>query len=264
MHTAKVMMMEMQKAGFTIDELRQCPDLQADDVAKIDSVVSMMNPAAARLAALIPEVTPESQRTVSEFAEVNPVQNSKKETVIGVKLMRDTLDVLSMKDLSQYERQLQLEERSYQSALDKLEHDRSSIPNQLDVRPLKTYLWQWHQALKASIRVELKRIENVLQKKSTSADALLDKDRLLYGPFLKMLSPDKLSVITILELLRLSNSGGIIEGMKSARALIGIGKAVESEYNAEQMTKKSNRALVSCDYVKEVCDYGMASRTLLS
>jgi DNA-directed RNA polymerase len=70
---------------------------------------------------------------------------------------------------------------------------------------------------------------------------------MLYGPFLKLLSPDKMSIITILELLRLNNSGGIIEGMKSARALIGIGKAIESEYNAEQMTKKSNKALVCSD-----------------
>lgn len=245
MHTAKVMVMEMQKAGFTIEELRQCPDLQAEDVAKIDSVVSMMTPAAARLPALSPVPSPGSERKVSEFAEVNPVQNSKKETVMGVKLMRDALDALSMKDLSEYERQLQLEERSYQSALDKMEHDRTTMPEQVNTRPLKTYLWRWHQALKASIKMELKRVDSVLEKRSTSNDALLDKDRLIYGPFLKMLSPDKLSVITILELLRLSNSGGIVEGMKSARALISIGKAIESEYNAEQMTKKSNRKLVS-------------------
>jgi len=238
-------MMEMQKAGFTIAELRHSPDLQADEVAKIDTVIKMMNPTIAHLPALALEPTSELNRKVSEFAEANPVQNRKNETVIGVQLIRNTLDALSLKDLSEYERQEQLEARSYQSTLDKLEHDRLTMPDSVNTGPLKRYLWQWHTALKDSIKLELKRIDSVLEKKSTSGDALLDKDRLLYGPFLKMLSPDKLSVITILELLRLSNSGGIIEGMKSARALISIGKAIENEYNAEQMRKKSNKALVS-------------------
>lgn len=235
--------MEMQKAGFTIDDLRNCPDLQMEDVEKVNSVVQMLKPASAKLEPLIAETS--TTPSTSEYAEVNPVKNSKNETVIGVKLMRDTLDALAIKNLNRYERQVKLEERSYQSALDKMQHDQSSIPDQLNVRPLKAYLWQWHQALKASIKVELRRIENTLERRSVSEDAALDKDRLLYGPFLKLLSPDKLSIITILELLRLNNSGGIIEGMKSARALIGVGKAIESEYNAEQMAKKSNKALVS-------------------
>ncbi|KAF8936139.1 DNA-directed RNA polymerase [Dissophora ornata] len=247
MHTAKVMMMEMQKAGFTIDDLRHSPDLHAEDVDKIDGVVKMLKPVSARLAPLVPE-TPMSTEPATEYAEVNPVKNSKNETVIGVRLMRNTLDALSMKDLDRFERQLKLEERSYQSALDKMEHDRGSIPGQLNVKPLRDYLWQWHQSLKTGIKAELKRVDAVLERRSISEDAALDKDRMLYGPFLKLLSPDKLSVITILELLRLNNSGGIIEGMKSARALIGIGKAVESEYNAEQMAKKSNKALFDQRY----------------
>ncbi|KAG0359176.1 DNA-directed RNA polymerase [Gamsiella multidivaricata] len=242
MHTAKVMLMEMQKAGFTINDLRQCPNLQAEDVERIDSVAKMLKPVSARIAPLMPE-TPVVTEVASEYAEVNPVKNSKNETVIGVKLMRNTLDALSLKELNRFDRQMKLEERSYQAAIDRMEHDKESIPEQLNVRPLSSYLWQWHQSLKEGIKAEIKRIDAVLERRSISDDAALDKDRMLYGPFLKLLSPDKLSIITILELLRLNNSGGIMEGMKSARALISIGKAVESEYNAEQMTKKSNKAL---------------------
>ncbi|KAF9405610.1 DNA-directed RNA polymerase [Podila epigama] len=247
MHTAKVMMLEMQKAGFTVDDLRNCPDLQAEDVAKVESVAKMLKPTSTKLEPLLTEESGTTPST-SEFAEVNPVTNAKNEVVIGVKLMRETLDALSLKDLNRYERQLKLEERSYQSALDKMQHDRSSIPNQLNVGPLRAYLWQWHQALKAGIIGELKRVDSALERRSHSEDAALDKDRLLYGPFLKLLSPDKLAIITILELLRLNNSGGIIEGMKSARALLAVGKAVESEYNAEQMVKKSNKALFDQRY----------------
>ncbi|KAF9112388.1 DNA-directed RNA polymerase [Mortierella sp. AM989] len=243
LHTAKVMMMEMQKAGYTIDNLRQCPDLHAEDVERVDQVAGMLKPASARLNPVLSRESTVSEAPTSEYVEVNPVKNAKNETVIGVRLMRNTLDALALKDLSRFDRQMKLEERSYQEALDRMEYDRENIPDKLNVKPLKGYLWEWHQSLKAGIKAEIKRVDAVLERRSLSDDAALDKDRMLYGPFLKLLSPDKLSVITILEMLRLNNSGGIIEGMKSARALIGIGKAVESEYNAEQMTKKSNKAL---------------------
>lgn len=45
--------------------------------------------------------------------------------------------------------------------------------------------------------------------------------------------------MTILELMRLHGTGGVTDGMKTARALITVGKAVEREYQAE-MCKKNN------------------------
>lgn len=59
------------------------------------------------------------------------------------------------------------------------------------------------------------------------------------GPFLSLVSPDKLSLIAILELMRLQGSGGVSEGMKTARALLTIGKAVELEHKA-QMFRRNN------------------------
>ena len=48
---------------------------------------------------------------------------------------------------------------------------------------------------------------------------------------------DKLSLITILELMRLHGSGGITDGMKTARALLAVGKAVEIEYKGQMCRK---------------------------
>lgn len=64
------------------------------------------------------------------------------------------------------------------------------------------------------------------------------------GPFLTLLKPEKLSLITILELMSLSGSGGVTEGMKTARALITVGKAVEMEHKAE-ILKKNNVSVPS-------------------
>lgn len=58
-----------------------------------------------------------------------------------------------------------------------------------------------------------------------------------FGPFLTLLKPSKLSLITILELMRLQGTGGVNEGMKTARALLTVGKAVELEYKAEVLKK---------------------------
>lgn len=56
---------------------------------------------------------------------------------------------------------------------------------------------------------------------------------------MSLIKTEKLSLITILEIMHLQSSGGIAEGMKTARALISVGKAVEMEYKAE-MCKKNH------------------------
>jgi DNA-directed RNA polymerase len=48
---------------------------------------------------------------------------------------------------------------------------------------------------------------------------------------------DRLSLIAILELMRLYGSGGITDGMKTARGLLAVGKGVESEYKAQMCRK---------------------------
>jgi DNA-directed RNA polymerase, mitochondrial len=54
-----------------------------------------------------------------------------------------------------------------------------------------------------------------------------------------LVSAEKLSLITILELMRLQGTGGVTGGMKTARALLTIGKAVELEHKGE-MCRRNN------------------------
>jgi len=51
--------------------------------------------------------------------------------------------------------------------------------------------------------------------------------------YLSILPPEKLALITILEAMRTIGSSGIIDGMKTVKGIINIGKAVETEYQAE-------------------------------
>jgi DNA-directed RNA polymerase, mitochondrial len=56
------------------------------------------------------------------------------------------------------------------------------------------------------------------------------------------MKPDTLSLIAIMELIRLQGTGGVVDGMKTARALITVGKSVEDEYKG-MIAKKSNVAI---------------------
>lgn len=76
-----------------------------------------------------------------------------------------------------------------------------------------------------------------------------DRERASYGPFLQLLSAEKLSAITILELLRQNGGGGIGEGVKTTRAVLSIGKSVENEYNSEQLKKRRNRFAVQYMFI---------------
>ena len=67
----------------------------------------------------------------------------------------------------------------------------------------------------------------------------------MLSPFLRLLTPEKLSLITIMEIMHLHGSGGVNDGMKTARALLSVGRAVEQEYKAE-MCKKNNILVPTC------------------
>lgn len=47
-----------------------------------------------------------------------------------------------------------------------------------------------------------------------------------------VVEPEKLLLITILDLIRFQGSGGVSEGMKTPRALVAVGQAVEIEYKS--------------------------------
>lgn len=67
-------------------------------------------------------------------------------------------------------------------------------------------------------------------------------------PFLRLLQPDKLALITIIEVLRMCGGGGVSDGMKAARTILHIGKAIENEYHAQVLKE----ALPNKEFEKEL------------
>lgn len=173
-------------------------------------------------------------------ANIEPVPEVRPTKSIGVHFLQEQLAALrdpkASAHMDPYDLQLGLEQQGYEMALQRLLYDkeqsleRGDTLQAMNLTPLKRIMWAWHQKMLPLIQEEILRCD---------ASTIRESDRRAYGPFLKLLPPETLSIVTILELLRLHNSSGIGDGMKTARAIIDVGKAVEMEYNAVQIKNKS-------------------------
>jgi DNA-directed RNA polymerase len=130
-------------------------------------------------------------------------------------------------------RQRHLESSVYDLALEQLQYRakvfaEKGIDQESHLRDseLQSWMWTWHTRLVERLKVEIIRI----QRSEKRSDVNM-------APYVTLINPEKLSLLTILELMRLQGSGGVSLGMKTTRALIDVGKAVENEYKA-QMCKK--------------------------
>ncbi|TDL27019.1 DNA/RNA polymerase [Rickenella mellea] len=142
-------------------------------------------------------------------------------------------------------RQKLLEASVYDVAVQRLRHQEEVMENlgvsdqhTLLQAQLQQWMYAWHEKLKARLKTEIAAVIEEEQRLRKSSSATASTNARL-GPFLSLLKPEKLSLITILELMRLQGSGGIAEGMKTARALLTVGKSVELEHRAE-VCKKNN------------------------
>ena len=76
-------------------------------------------------------------------------------------------------------------------------------------------------------------------------------ERLSYGPYLSLVPPDVLADTAIMELLSHYNGNGAVGGIRTARAVVGIGSAVEANYNADQLKKHRKKVCGSWHELSE-------------
>lgn len=113
------------------------------------------------------------------------------------------------------------------------EFEKAKVRGNLSIKKsLNSILWQWYQDM-------LPLVEKELADAQRKVAASKDRDEL--SPYLVLLNPGKMCVITILELLKLNSTGGVVEGMRTARAVLAVGKAIEMEFRSEQIVKNEQR-----------------------
>ncbi len=140
-------------------------------------------------------------------------------------------------------RQKHLEKSAYDVALGRLQQQADMLDSlginspALNTMSLQKWMWEWHSALRKKIGKEIENIAEIEEKAATRKGPRRGEAPQLL-PYLTLVKPERLSLITILEIMRLQGSSGLSDGMKTTRALVSVGKAVEMEYKA-QMSKKN-------------------------
>ncbi|KAH7108553.1 DNA/RNA polymerase [Auriculariales sp. MPI-PUGE-AT-0066] len=115
-------------------------------------------------------------------------------------------------------------------ALSRFQHE-TELFTMLNMAPelkrtnLRHYMWEWHTELTARLATEIDALEKLERFSKPSPS------RPLIAPFLRLLKTDKLSILTIMEVMRLHT---IVEsGIKITRGLMSVGQAVELEHAAQ-------------------------------
>ncbi|RKP29761.1 DNA/RNA polymerase [Metschnikowia bicuspidata] len=146
-------------------------------------------------------------------------------------------------------RQKQLESKGLDAAREKWCHEFDKMKRRGDVAVTKSFnaqLYQWYLDVLPEIEAEAARCRDLLAGKVDVA--ALDpnaraqwKERAVYAPFLLLLPAKQLAVITLLELIKLNSTGGIVDGMRTARAVISVGRAVELEYRSRGLAARDTK-----------------------
>lgn len=195
------------------------------------------------------EVTPVLRRKALSPEEIEQGVELPAEIPFNIKLLRNHLAHIAYarrvlpEDVGA--RQKHLETSVYEIARERMKEEHEYLEslginaeNRLKDSTLQSWMWQWHQNLKSRLESEIKLIAAFEAKMLNRHDQTTQ----LLSPYLALVKADRLSYITILELMRLQGSGGVNHGMKTTRALIAIGKAVEMEYKA-QMCRTNDIAI---------------------
>lgn len=154
-------------------------------------------------------------------------------------------------DVFNESRQRELESKGIDGAREKWKHEfeemqlRGGIPIN---KNLNVQLYQWYLDMLPYVQEEVdicrQFLNNEVQISTLSSEEKKQmKDRAFYAPYLVLIPPKKLTVITILELLKLNSTGGIVDGMRTARAVISVGKAIELEYKSQNLVAAEKRFL---------------------
>lgn len=148
-------------------------------------------------------------------------------------------------------RQRQLELRGVDAAKEKWKHEFEEMQKRGGInvhKSLNVQLFKWYSDMLPYVEEEVRQCKAIVDgepmiQKSKREEKAQMKDRTFYAPYLTLVPPKKMCVITILELLKLNSTGGIVDGMRTARAVISVGKALELEYKSQNLMQAEGRSL---------------------
>ncbi|CAN3374178.1 hypothetical protein DIURU_003999 [Diutina rugosa] len=146
-------------------------------------------------------------------------------------------------------RQQQLELRGLDGAREKWKHAFEDMQRRGTInmsKDINSELFKWYQAMLPSVVHEAQLCRDLMEGKVDMASLSEEEQQQMahrehYAPYFVLVAPEKLCVITILELIRLNSTGGVADGMRAARALLSVGRSVELEYRSQNYLKAERK-----------------------
>jgi DNA-directed RNA polymerase len=141
--------------------------------------------------------------------------------------------------------QMRIEADAVDSAIERWREESSQLTKMglntaLQTKSLGARMWKWQASLEQYLREEMAQIDLA---ESAEKKTQQDKERCMYGPFLRMLPPEKLSAITILSTMTTLGALGADKGMPLATGIMTIAGSVEDESVIERL-KRNNRKTI--------------------
>lgn len=157
-------------------------------------------------------------------------------------LPRQGIDLTSASLEERRDIQARLEQDAVTSAIDRWREESSHLTKMglntsLQTKSLGARMWRWHIALEQYLKEELVKVDAAeLSEKKTAAET----ERCMYGPFLRILPPEKLAAVTILSCMTTLGSLGVDKGMTLSSAIMAIANSVEDE-SAFEILQRNNK-----------------------
>ena len=134
------------------------------------------------------------------------------------------------------QRQKRLEHDAFDAAINRWRLENESlrsfgINTALNQRSIGAILWSWHEKFVPWIEEEIHKV-NEAEGNATKSTA--DKDRCLYGPFLRLLPAHKLSAITIMACISVL-SDNTNHSVPLSKTVLSVGTTIEDEIAAENI-----------------------------
>lgn len=193
----------------------------------------------------VPELVPVKTTSKASRLGKDP-ENKAGEMPFNLSSLKENLSIVqeARRTISDpYERQKWLEHSALESARKRLEHSAEKLEElglqttgALQSKPLQRWMWEWYNKLQVTLTEDLERLSIEANEAKHDKRAMLPMEQQIL-PFLRLLPVSKLALITILEIMRMSGNGGVADGMKTTRALLSVGRALEMEYHSDVVRK---------------------------
>ncbi|KAG8908928.1 DNA-directed RNA polymerase [Tulasnella sp. 403] len=192
----------------------------------------------------IPDVEPVLKKVESKYGASEGTSSDKYRVPHNIEALRQDVRELieGRSETDLITRQLAMERTVYETAVERFRKQaedlkKLEIHTGLNKASLQAWMWDWYQKLRERLSHDLEMIREKEEKSDEPEPKGRSRKDPPLVPFLSCLSPDTLAILTIMEVMSLQSVGGVDMGVKTTRALMEVGRAVEAEYQTRLLQR---------------------------